>query len=129
MAWTYVIRTGHLYYPDGRIAGVGYSGHGAALNNPASIGLHAVGPLPVGNWIVGDAYDHPHLGPCVMNLDAAEGTEDFGRSLFRIHGDNSRHNHTASDGCLIFGPTVRRAVADSEDADLECVAEEKDRTK
>jgi hypothetical protein len=51
-----------------------------------------------------------------MNLDPESGTEPFGRSLFRIHGDNASHD--ASHGCIILGPLVRRRIAESGDTEL-----------
>jgi hypothetical protein len=52
-----------------------------------------------------------------MNLDPVDGTNTFGRSLFRIHGDNARHD--ASEGCIILGPSIRKLIAASGDHDLE----------
>ena len=128
MPWTYIIRTGHLYAPDGTLAGTGYSGHGASLNDPARTNRKAEGPIPAGEWDIGDDYDSPgHLGPVVMALTPIPGTEVFGRSLFRLHGDNGAANHTASDGCIIMSRTIREAVANSEDASLTVVAEEEDK--
>lgn len=48
-----------------------------------------------------------------MNLDPDDGNEMFGRSLFRMHGDNAAMNHTASDGCIIMGLAVRLEVAEA----------------
>jgi hypothetical protein len=47
----------------------------------------------------------------------------FGRSGFRIHGDNASANHTASDGCIIAGHAAdRTAIWNSGDHVLEVVA-------
>jgi hypothetical protein len=48
-----------------------------------------------------------------MNLDPLPGTDMFGRSLFRIHGDNSAHN--ASHGCIILSRKLRDQIAASQD--------------
>ncbi len=53
-----------------------------------------------------------------MNLDPV-GHDALGRTDFRIHGDNV--NHDASHGCIILGPLIRRAIADSADKVLEVV--------
>jgi hypothetical protein len=54
-----------------------------------------------------------------MHLDPLPGTSTFGRSLFRIHGNNAVND--ASHGCVILGPFIRRAIADSDDTDFEVV--------
>lgn len=115
--WTYHIVTGQLLAPNGLRIGSGYSGKGPGRNNPAMCPVADTGPSPVGKYQVGEAYADPHLGPCVMHLDPLPGTETFGRSLFRIHGDNA--DHDASHGCIILGPAARRAVAASHDHILE----------
>lgn len=121
-AWTYVQRTGQLVDPAGRLAGTGYSGHGPGLNNPGAQELRGLGPIPKGRYTVSAPYDHPMLGPVVMRLDAQEGVETFGRSLFRIHGDNPRMNHTASDGCVILSRSLRELIAVSPVRELLVVA-------
>lgn len=115
MTWEYHQRTGTLLR-DGRFEGTGYSGKGAGRNNPDAESIAQTGPIPRGRWKIGSAYAHPHLGPCVMNLEPAEGADTHGRSLFRIHGDNARH--AASEGCIILGPAIRRLIAHSGDTDL-----------
>jgi hypothetical protein len=116
--WTYRQSDGELLH-DGQFEGTGYSGTGDGRNNPAAQKLEGVGPIPCGRYRIGGAYDHPRLGPCVMNLDAEFGTDTFGRSLFRIHGDNARHD--ASHGCIILGPAIRHAIAGSFDRELTVV--------
>lgn len=46
----------------------------------------------------------------------------FGRDGFFIHGDNTAGNHTASEGCRIFGPAIRQRIADSGDTGLTVIA-------
>lgn len=120
MTWQYRISTGTLKH-DGAFAGTGYSGlAGVWRNNPAMQAEQAKGPIPVGSYKIGAAYQHPHLGPCVMNLDPLPGTDTHGRSLFRIHGDNARHD--ASHGCVILGPAIRHQISESGDHTLEVIA-------
>lgn len=113
--WTYRQTDGELLR-DGAFEGTGYSGTGDGRNNPDAQTTPDVGPIPQGEYSIGAAYDHPQLGPCVMNLDPKLGTDTFGRSLFRIHGDNARHD--ASHGCVILGPAIRHLIRDSGDSDL-----------
>lgn len=90
-----------------------YSGHGVGLNNPAEIPTHNIGPLPLGVWGIGEWFDHPHLGKMVAALTPIDVPNLYGRSGFFIHGDNSLHNHSASNGCLVLDHNVRKAVKDS----------------
>jgi hypothetical protein len=121
MTWVYSRSTGELGH-DGVSVGSGYSGHGDGFNNPALQTAHDVGPLPQGMYSIGDPVDPPnHLGPLAMPLTPTSG-DMFGRSGFFIHGDNSRHDHSASDGCIILGPAIRQQIADGDDTDLQVVA-------
>lgn len=115
--WTYSQSKGLLTH-DNFFEGTGYSGNGEGLNNPAMEAVHGVGPIPRGLWTIGVAYNDPHLGPCVMHLDPVPPNDAHGRSLFRIHGDNTSADHTASDGCIILGPVLRHAIRDSGDTSL-----------
>jgi len=36
-----------------------------------------------------------------------------GRSGFLIHGDNSKHNFSASEGCIILSRSTRDAISSS----------------
>lgn len=89
--WGYAQGDGELLH-DGAFEGTGYSGTGAGRNAPEQQSVPNVGPIPQGRYRIGAHYDDPTLGPYVMHLDAEPGTNTFGRSLFRIHGDNARHD-------------------------------------
>lgn len=69
-----------------------------------------VGPIPKGTYYIGDAYEHPKLGKLTMNLVALPGTNEFGRSDFRIHGDSVDHPGSASHGCIILPHPVREQI-------------------
>ncbi len=101
--------------------GTGYSGHGDGLNNPAKESEHNVGPLPKGQYTIGQAHTHVHLGPLSMELTPSGGQNMFGRSGFFIHGDNSKMDHSASDGCIILGPAIREKISTSGDHTLNVV--------
>jgi hypothetical protein len=116
MTWQYRQSDGELTC-DGEFEGTGYSGTGIGRNEPDTQNIPNTGPIPQGQYKIGTAYDDiGKLGPCVMALDPQPGTETFGRSLFRIHGDNV--NHDASHGCIILGPAIRHKIASSADRDL-----------
>lgn len=117
--WTYAQSTGELL-KDGEFQGTGYSGAGEGRNNPAMQSVPNVGPIPQGIYAIGPAYHDPHLGPIVMHLDAQAGTEEFERSLFRIHGNNKPND--ASHGCIILGPAIRATIAARSDKLLTVIA-------
>lgn len=116
--WTYEQRTGILSRND-KIIATGYSGTGKGRNNPDMEQTEGVGPIPAGKYTIGAEYRHPKLGPIVMNLDPEEGTNEWGRSLFRIHGNNAEND--ASHGCIILPRPIRQQIADSNDKELEVV--------
>jgi Protein of unknown function (DUF2778) len=124
--WVYSQASGHLFAADGLIFARGYAGHGEGLNNPAKEAEHAIGPLPRGRYTIAAARTSDRLGPVVMNLDPDPANEMFGRSLFRIHGDNAAMNRSASDGCIVLARGFRDEIAASDDRDLLVVATEAD---
>jgi hypothetical protein len=117
MSWAYRQRDGELLH-NGEFVGTGYSGRGEGRNNPDMEAVPNVGPIPRGRYRIGGARFSQSLGPIVMDLEPVA-HDAHGRSLFRIHGDNA--NHDASHGCIILGPLIRRAIADSGDKTLEVV--------
>lgn len=121
--WTFRIKTGHILN-NGLKVGAGYSGFGDAANDPTRVKEVAIGPIPPGKYKIGEAYQHAKLGPICMNLDALPGTDTFGRSAFRIHGDNSTPAlHDGSHGCIVVNAAVRRTINNSRDRILEVVAD------
>ena len=119
MTWTYKQSTGELQH-NGEFQGNGYSGTGSGRNNPALQNIAGIGPIPQGQYVIGPAHSDGPLGPCVMNLDPAPGTDTFSRTLFRIHGDSV--NHDASHGCIVLGPSIRHDIALAFDRDLVVVS-------
>lgn len=115
MTWTYRQSTGELSQ-SGTSIGHGYAGTGKGRNNPTMQHVKRTGPLPRGIYTIGEAYKHPHLGPLCMNLEPDAGNQMFGRSLFRIHGDNAAGD--ASLGCIVMGPSIRKLIAKSPDRKL-----------
>jgi hypothetical protein len=116
--WSFSQGTGKICR-DGALKGRGYSGFGAGKNNPALEREQGVGPLPRGRYKIGIPYNHKDLGPVVMNLDPLPGTETFGRSLFRVHGDSIANPGSASHGCIVLNRIVRNEIAESGDHELE----------
>lgn len=116
MTWTYSQSSGELSQ-DGVFAGTGYSGAGIGRNNPVAQATPNVGPVPQGYYEIGPPYTSPKTGPITMVLTPDPNTQVFGRTAFRIHGDNA--SHTASHGCIILGPAIRKEIAASGDTQLE----------
>lgn len=106
--------SGLLSFDDGSIIQRdAYSGHGDGLNNHAMEAVRGVGPIPVGDYrIVRWDEHHGDLGPVVAILEP-HGHDAHGRTLLRCHGDNSKVNHSASDGCIIANHQARIRMRDS----------------
>lgn len=124
MTWTYRITDGAVLNKDGVKQFIGYSGAGHTLaegrDNPNLQAAQAMGPIPVGSYYIGAPHLSPNTGPYTMDLTPAEGTNTFGRSLFRIHGNNATND--ASHGCIILPPDARHAIWESGDHNLDVIA-------
>lgn len=132
LCWIYSQSTGQLTHVDANghvdyTVGGGYSGYGIGLNNPALQFLKAfargepVGPIPQGTYTIGPPHYSANTGPITMNLTPVDAADALGRTLLRIHGDNPKHNHTASSGCIVEGPNVRSRIAASHDTCLKVI--------
>ncbi|MBN3846167.1 DUF2778 domain-containing protein [Paraburkholderia sp. Ac-20342] len=120
MPWSYQQSTGNLSF-NGELVERGYSGAATGKNNPAMQAISNIGPIPRGNYQISSPHTSPHTGPGTLNLSPLPGTNTFGRSAFRIHGDNRNHPGTASEGCIILGPQTRHRIWASGDHRLEVV--------
>ena len=112
--WEYSQSTGQPSQ-NGTPVATGYSGNGPGLNNSAMQSIANVGPIPQGTWSIGSAYDSPNTGRRTIVLAPAPGTNTFGRSAFRIHGDNRAADQSASSGCIVVGPSARNQIIESGD--------------
>jgi hypothetical protein len=125
--WTYVQESGELLR-DGLHFAVGYSGYDDPVtgqmgwNNPELERVEGVGPIPVGRYFIGPPRDTLTHGPFVLPLTPDPANEMFGRSEFLIHGDSKEHPGTASRGCIIMGPDIRKLVAASGDTLLQVIS-------
>lgn len=120
--WRYSQSQGLLYYND-RFVAKGYSGRNTkqfkGRNNPTLENVPQIGPIPKGTYTIGLARLSQRLGPCVLDLEPTPLTNTFGRSLFRIHGNNSIDD--ASHGCIILQRAIRIQMDNSKDKVLEVV--------
>jgi hypothetical protein len=120
--YIYTQSTGVLEH-DGIALLTGYAGHGTGVNNPAMQDQHDIGPLPQGLYAMTALIDSPHTGLATIILEPDSGNQMFGRSGFRIHGDNAAANRTASDGCIIAGHAADRiSIWQGADHELKVVA-------
>lgn len=96
----------------GKVEGTGYSGKGEGVDNPDKEDVPNVGPIPRGEWSIGDPYDDKKKGPVVLPLKPV-GHDAHKRTGFLIHGDNKEMNKTASNGCIILSKVLRERIAKS----------------
>lgn len=126
--WEYSQSKGTMTHvlPDGKreLAGMGYSGHGSALDDPEKQDAINQGPIPRGAWIIGPQRDHRLIDGKTLYgaMELAPGAGNATRrSDSLIHGDSAAHDHSASKGCIVLSRDVRDAIARSGDVDLEVV--------
>lgn len=121
MTFRYSQSTGVLTI-NSAIVGTCYAGRNAGLDNHAMEGAQGTGPIPCGFYTIGDPQEPVgHLGPLAMPLKPNAGTDTLGRSGFFMHGDNASHDHSASHGCIVADLTIRTAVLNAPDDQLEVV--------
>ena len=123
--WQYSQSTGQLIHIDANgnttIIGVGYAGNGQGVNNPAMQNIPNVGPIPQGDYDIGQQKNSPNTGPGILPLTPRPSTNTYGRSDFQIHGDNAQGNQSASQGCVILNRNIRNQIANSGDNVLRVV--------
>lgn len=119
--WTYHQQTGVLTDTNGITVGVCYSGHGDGCNNADMQHVPCVGPIPRGLWTIGVFFNDAHKGPLVCHLTPQTNTDTLKRSGFMIHGDNSKHDESASEGCIIASRFIRESIAASTDKQLQVI--------
>jgi hypothetical protein len=120
--WIFEQNSGFLIDPTGqKLYPPGYAGHGDGKNNPAMQDVKDVGPLPCGDYDIGEPYDNPHTGPYTMDLTPDPSNDMFGRDLFRMHGDSIENPGLASDGCIIQIRAIREKVGTSTDKKLRVI--------
>lgn len=120
--WTFNVSAGILSH-DGAVAALGvWSGHDEGRNNQAMEAHANLGPIPRGEWLIGDLIQTTEShGPYVLPLTPAEGTDTYGRGGFLIHGASAISPMESSRGCLIVPRSVRLLIAESGDKMLEVV--------
>lgn len=111
--YTYSQSTGQLADSrDNAVGQPGYAGRGAGCNNPDAQNVVNTGPAPRGSYTVGTPRDDREMGRRAIPLIPTPETRasfprDRNPDSFYAHGDNSRRNNTASEGCLILPRATR----------------------
>jgi hypothetical protein len=104
----YVQSTGVLRENE-EIWGVGYSGAPGSVNDSTKEHVKNHGPIPRGVYQMLPPVQSKKVGPMAIPLRPVEHNAR-GRSAFMIHGDNSKGNQSASEGCIIMYRVVRRRL-------------------
>jgi hypothetical protein len=125
--WTYEQSTGKLYDPFGNLVSTGYAGGNCGnnpegVNNPDLQAAKCVGPLPVGVYTFGTPEEGTHLGAFAIPLIPDPANNMFGRGSFFCHGDNTRGDQSASEGCIIQSHTTRAAMWASSDHQIQVIS-------
>lgn len=128
--WMYAQSNGQMSYqppaslgggPPEPVGAPGCSGHGPGLHNPEMQNVMNTGPIPRGKHHRGPAYHDGPLAPVTVNLSPPPRINTFGRTVFRMQGDNPAQNHSASQGCIVMPFTVRSRIAPSSDRILRVI--------
>jgi hypothetical protein len=118
---TYEQKTGRLLDANNKLLATGYSGFGKGKNNPLLQTVRNVGPIPIGEYIIGEPYNGDRTGIFTLPLTPIKGTKICGRSGFAIHGDSKAHPGTASNGCIIVPNAARKKADEDKDRRLKVV--------
>jgi Protein of unknown function (DUF2778) len=106
------ISNGLIHLDDGTELGTAYSGNGPSMNNPNDVSVKNHGPIPPGLYSIGRPVNFiGGVGQLALPLEPDKINVMYGRSGFFIHGDNSKFNHSASDGCIITARSVREFIS------------------
>lgn len=122
MTWTYSQSKGTMTTQGGAVLATGYAGAPGHVNNAADERLRNLGPLPCGIYTIGAPYHDSKTGIYTLSLTPDPSSGMFGRSEFKIHGDNPRMNQSASEGCIVLPHYARAAIWNSNDHVLSVVS-------
>ena len=120
--WTWEQSKGRMLDSKGNLLAEGYSGAGAAKNDPDKQAIEDVGPIPQGTYRIAPPVDTVTHGPAVLPLTPLPMNQIYGRMGFLIHGDSVVSPGTASMGCIILPRFARDRIAQSGDSTLKVVS-------
>jgi hypothetical protein len=130
LRWEYAQSTGRLTYVNPTtgqrtLIGTGYAGTNRnrlnGRNNPDAQHLRNNGPIPQGEWCIDGGLTNTATLRNALILTPRPGTNTFGRTNFRIHGEGTRRTGDSSNGCPIFNLNVRQRIANSGDNNFRVV--------
>jgi len=91
-----------------------YSGAPNAVNDPSQQDVPFVGPIPIGDYLIGTGVGNRGTGPQSLPLTLAPNNTLFPSTRdpnsFLVHGDNSQGNQSASQGCVICSRGTRDTI-------------------
>ena len=91
-----------------------YSGAPGAVNDRSQQNTPHVGPIPLGDYDIGTGVGNRGTGPQSLPLTPTENNNQFPSTRdpnsFLMHGDNSRGNQSASQGCIICARNTRNTI-------------------
>jgi hypothetical protein len=106
----YKVETGEFTTDLGGLIGKGYAGKGEHKNKVSSENIKNFGPLPRGKYTIGAPYNSPNTGQFTLPLTPFPDNKMFGRSDFKIHGDDISNPGNASQGCIILPRSSREEI-------------------
>ena len=108
----YDAETGKLLASTEPYTVASYSGKGWGLNNPNYESVKNQGPIPLGDYAIDKALgeDETSCGPVTLPLIPIGHSAQGRPGPFRMHGDNSSQNYTASSGCIIAPRYIRNLI-------------------
>jgi hypothetical protein len=104
--FVYSVRTGQLTL-DNQLLGIGFSGVGAARNNPALQNQPKTGPIPVGEWRIATRVKDIKTGEPALHLHQLMNPPVRFGEIFTIHAD-TRPN--AGESGIAMPRNVRDAI-------------------
>ncbi|WP_342753722.1 tlde1 domain-containing protein [Pantoea sp. MBD-2R] len=113
MGWIYNVNSKSFYLNNTYQFSAKYSGRPGYKDDSANECVKSKGPIPRGQYTIGDPFYHPKIRAWTMRLTPATSNHMCGRDGFMIHGESSKHPGEASDGCIILGLPGRKAIAAS----------------
>lgn len=91
-----------------------YSGAPGAVNDGSQQNTPNVGPIPLGDYDIGNGVNNRGTGPQSLPLTPTANNNQFPNTRdpnsFLMHGDNSQGNQSASQGCIICSRNTRNTI-------------------
>lgn len=113
MSWEYDVRSRQFTLNGSPRFSAQYAGAEGYKNDPAFECVKNKGPLPRGTYTILEPEVNPKTGAYSLRLVPHAGNAMCNRDAFLIHGESGRNPGRASEGCIILGIDMRRAIWES----------------